>query len=214
MTVITPSHWLAGLVRQSFLGKYPVQVIHNGIDLDVFKPTPSSWKEDLGITKPIVLACASVWGKSKGYNDLLKLGELLHDYQIVIIGVSIKQSKSLPKKIIGITRTESIKELVKIYSAADVFINTTYQDTFPTVNLEALACGTPVITYDTGGSKESVNEKCGTVVAKGDVYSLIESVKERLNNRQISKEKCNSQSKYFNINLKYQEYYQLFQNQR
>jgi len=173
MTIITPSNWLAGLVRESFLGKYPVQVIHNGIDLDVFKPTPSTWKEDHGITKPIILACAAQWGQRKGFADVLKIAEMLPEYQVVIVGIDSKQAKNLPSNIVGIQRTNSVQELVKIYSAADVFINTTYEDNFPTVNLEALACGTPVLTYDTGGSPETIEgSSFGYILPKGDISTL------------------------------------------
>jgi glycosyltransferase involved in cell wall biosynthesis len=182
MTIITPSNWLADLVCESFLGKYPVQVIHNGIDLDVFKPTPSTWKEDHGITKPMILACASRWDQRKGFADVLKIAEILPEYQVVIVGIDSKQAKNLPSNIVGIQRTNSVQELVKIYSAADVFINTTYEDNFPTVNLEAIACGTPVITYDTGGSPECVDEKNGVVVPKGDINELKNAISSKIEN--------------------------------
>lgn len=186
MIIVTPSNWLAGLVKESFLKKYPVEVIHNGIDLEVFKPTPSSWKEDHGITRPIILACASLWDERKGYDDVLKLSELLPEYQIVIVGISKKQAKELPSSIIGIQRTDSIEELVKIYSAADVFVNPTYEDNFPTVNLEAIACGTPVITYNTGGSPECIDESCGVVVPKGDIKELKNAISSQIENIQMS----------------------------
>lgn len=210
MIIVTPSNWLAGLVKESFLNKYPVKVIHNGIDLEVFKPTPSTWKEDHGITKPIVLACASGWGERKGYGDVLKLAELLPEYQVVIVGISKKQAKTLPESIIGIQRTDSVHELVKIYSAADVFINPTYEDNFPTVNLESLACDTPVITYDTGGSPECVDDSSGIVVEKENLNSLVASVKEFFNNAKILKENCIRQSMLFDKNNKYQEYFSAF----
>lgn len=181
MTIVTPSHWLAGLVKESFLQKYPVQVIHNGIDLNVFKPTTSTWKEDHGITKPIILACASKWDERKGYRDVLKLAELLPYYQVVIVGVSKRQAKGLSPNIIGIQKTDSVQELVKIYSAADVFINPTYEDNYPTVNLEAIVCGIPVITYRTGGSPESIGVD-GVIVRKGDVTSMSLIIQEILQN--------------------------------
>lgn len=182
MTVVTPSHWLAGLVKESFLSNYPVEVIHNGIDLKVFRPTPSTWKEDHGITKPIVLACALIWDERKGYRDVLKLAELLPENQFVVVGISEKQAKTLPRSIIGIRRTSSVKELVNIYSAADVFINTTYEDNYPTVNLEAIACGTPVISYDTGGSSETVKgSPLGSIIPRGDISSMEEMIQNKIN---------------------------------
>jgi glycosyltransferase involved in cell wall biosynthesis len=176
MTIVTPSRWLAGLVKESFLQKYPVKVIHNGIDMSVFKPTQSPWKEDRGIDKPVILACAAVWDQRKGYQDILKLADLMPEYTIVIVGVSKKQISKLSENIVGIQRTEHIQELVDIYSAADVFVNTTYEDTFPTVNLEALACGTGVITYNTGGSIECIDDKNGVIVKQGDISAMKESI--------------------------------------
>jgi len=163
MTIVTPSQWLADLVKQSYLGKYPVIVIHNGIDTSVFKPTPSDFRKKNGLEdKKIILGVASAWSDKKGLSDFIKLSEELDEkYKIVLVGLSEEQMKTLPSNIIGITRTNSTKELAEIYTAADVFLNLTYEDNYPTVNLEAQACGTPVITYRTGGSVESVNnENC------------------------------------------------------
>lgn len=158
MTIITPSKWLAGLVKQSFLKEYPVKVIHNGIDTDIFKPTPSNFRKKYHLeNKKIILGVASTWDRRKGFDDFIKLAEMLDDsYRIVLVGLSAKQMKIIPNKIVGIMRTNNTKELAAIYTAADVFLNLTYEDNYPTVNLEAQACGTPCITYNTGGSVESV----------------------------------------------------------
>ena len=177
LTIVTPSQWLADLVKQSFLKAYPVQVIPNGIDLSVFKPTAGNFREQYGLQdKKIVLGVASAWGKTKGYADMLKLPELLgKDYQVVIVGIDQDQKDTLPANIIGITRTNNVQQLAEIYTAADLFVNPTYQDTYPTVNLEAQACGTPVITYATGGSVESVPAE--QVVEKGAIVALCEAIK-------------------------------------
>ncbi len=158
LTLITPSEWLAGLVRTSFLGKYPVVVINNGIDTNVFKPTPSDFRQKYGLqNKRVLLGVSNQWTERKGFNDFIKLASMIDDdYRIVLVGLSQKQINILPSNIIGITRTQNTKELAEIYTAADVFFNPTYEDNYPTVNLEAQACGTPVITYFTGGSPESV----------------------------------------------------------
>lgn len=158
LTIVTPSKWLAGVVGQSFLSEYQTVVINNGIDLSVFKPTESDFRERFGLTdKKIILGVASVWEKRKGFNDFLELAKLIDDsYRIVLVGVNDKQLKMLPSSVIGIKRTNNVKELAEIYTAADVLFNPTYEDNYPTVNLEAQACGTPVITYPTGGSVESV----------------------------------------------------------
>lgn len=158
MTLVTPSKWLAGLVRQSFLKEYHVKVIYNGIDTTVFKPTQSEFRKKYNLGgKKILLGVASSWNKSKGLYDFIELSKVLDDkYKIVLVGLSEKQIKEVPDNIIKISRTNSVKELAEIYTAADVFLNLTYEDNYPTVNLEAQACGTPVVTYATGGSVESV----------------------------------------------------------
>ena len=177
MTLITPSKWLADLVKQSFLKEYPVVVRYNTIDANVFKPTPSDFREKYGLqNKKIVLGVASVWDERKGLDDFLWLADKLDDsYQIVLVGLSQKQLERLPKNVIGIASTNSPQELAEIYTAADVFVNPTYEDNYPTTNLEAQACGTPVITYRTGGSPESVPEE--NVVECGDKEGLKEKIK-------------------------------------
>lgn len=174
LTLISPSRWLAELVRQSFLQDYPVKVINNGIDLNVFKPTESTFRQKYGLQeKTIVLGVANVWEERKGFDYFMQLANLLDaKFQIVMVGLTEKEKKGLPKNIIGITRTKSAKELAEIYTAADVFVNPTLEDNFPTTNLEALACGTPVITFDTGGSPEALDEEYGFVVRSGDIQGV------------------------------------------
>lgn len=179
MTLVTPSQWLADLVKKSFLKEYKVEVIHNGVDTNVFKPTPSDFTKKNGIEdKKIILGVAAVWDRRKGLEDFVKLSEMVDDtYKIVLVGLTEKQIKELPSGILGITRTNSPKELAEIYTAADVFFNPTYEDNYPTTNLEAQACGTSVITYNTGGSGESV--PCENVFKRGDMLSVIKHIENR-----------------------------------
>ena len=176
MTLITPSKWLADLVKQSFLKEYPVEIHHNTIDTAVFKPTPSNFRERYGLTdKKIILGVASVWDDRKGLDDFIQLADLLNDeYKIVLVGLNNKQIKALPDKVLGLSRTNSARELAEIYTAADVFLNPTHEDNYPTTNLEAQACSTPVITYQTGGSPESVPAE--SVVECGDVEGLFKMI--------------------------------------
>ena len=178
MIFVTPSEWLAGLVKKSYLGKYNIRVINNGIDTEVFKPTLGNFRQKHNIgSKKIILGVAGVWDRRKGLEDFYKLSSILEDsYQIVLVGLNEKQISALPKNIIGISSTESASELAEIYTAADVFVNPTLEDNYPTVNLEAQACGTPVITYNTGGSPESVDYK--GVVSKGDIKAIVALVKQ------------------------------------
>ena len=174
MTLITPSQWLADLVKQSFLKEYPVEVHYNTIDTNVFKPTPSDFRERYGLAgKRIVLGVASIWDERKGLRDFYKLATILDDqYAIVLVGLSEKQIKELPKNILGIRRTNSPQELAAIYTAADVFFNPTHEDNYPTVNLEAEACGTRVVTYDTGGCRETIHSPKSVVIPVGTYRKL------------------------------------------
>jgi putative colanic acid biosynthesis glycosyltransferase len=192
LTIITPSKWLFSLVKESFLAKYRVIVINNGVDLNIFKPTKSDWihKHNLE-NKFIILGVASGWEARKGLKYFLRLAESFDDnQQIVLVGLTEKQKKSLPSNIIGITRTNNIKELAEIYSAADVFVNPTLEDNFPTTNIESLACGTPVITFNTGGSGESLDDTCGIVVNKEDFVALLNAIEFVRKQRPFSSEAC------------------------
>lgn len=173
--IVTPSQWLADLVKQSFLKMYDVSVIHNGIDVNVFKPTPSDFREKYHLQgKKIILGVASPWSSRKGLRDFIKLAKILNSTTvIVLVGINDKQLQSLPDNIIGLKRTSNAKELAEIYTAADVFFNPTYEDNYPTTNIESLACGTPVVTYQTGGSPECIQKNQGLVIKKGDFYNLL-----------------------------------------
>jgi glycosyltransferase involved in cell wall biosynthesis len=178
LTIVTPSKWLAELVRESFLQEYPVAVINNGIDLNVFKPTPSEFRQRYNLEDQfILLGVASIWGERKGYHYFLDLAKQLRpDEKIVLVGVSEKQIKQLPPGIIGIAKTNSTAELAEIYNAADLFINPTLEEVLGLVNLEALACGTPVITFNSGGSPECIDADCGLVVERGDLPGLVAAI--------------------------------------
>ena len=178
MTIVTPSKWLANMVNNSFLKNYDVKVINNGIDTCNFYPIPSDFRQSHHIDdKYLLLGVASTWNDMKGYSDFIELSKRLDDrYQIVLVGVTKKQNSELPANIIGIERTSNVKELAEIYTASDVFLNLSYCENYPTVHLEALCCGTPVITYNTGGCAESTLGY-GTVVEQGNIDELISVVK-------------------------------------
>ena len=161
------------------------------------------------------MGVASIWTERKGLNDFIKLRKLLsNDYIIILVGLSSKQIKQLPTGIIGIQRTNSVEELAEYYSIADVFLNPTWEDTFPTTNLEALACGTPVITYQTGGSTEAIDANTGVVIKPGDLKNLAEETIKICNRK--DKEKisylCRQRAiSLFDKNLCYEAYYRLYQ---
>lgn len=216
LTLVTPSRWLAEETKKSFLSKYPVQVINNGIDLFNFKPSIGDFRKKHGIEeKFIILGVAGVWERRKGFDYFLELAKKAkEDEVIVLVGLSQEQQNKLSKNIIGISRTNSVKELAEIYTTADVFVNPTLEDNFPTTNLEALACGTPVITFDTGGSPEAVNDRTGIIVEKGSFESLlnaIDTVKHR--GKVYYSENCIKKSKLcFDKNSKFLKYVCLYKN--
>ncbi|MGE6312920.1 glycosyltransferase [Bacillus cereus] len=179
LTLVTPSRWLADLAKQSFLNEYPIKLINNGIDLETFKPTISNFRTGYNLENQfIILGVASVWSERKGYQYFIELSKRIKaDEKIILIGLTDTQIKNLPDNIIGISKTNSTIELAQIYSAADVFVNLTLEDNFPTTNLESLACGTPVITFDTGGSVESVDKNSGFIVEKGNIQEVLNRIK-------------------------------------
>lgn len=176
LIMITPSQWLADLIKQSYLGEYEVKVLHNRIDKSIFRPTYGNFRDEYNINdKFMILGVASPWSDRKGLNDFIKMSCLLKEnYIIVLVGVNKKQKRKLPHNIIGITRTDSASKLAEIYTAADVFVNPTYEDNYPTTNLEAQACGTPVITYRTGGSPESVPDK--NICEQGNIEEIVNKI--------------------------------------
>ena len=186
LTIITPSKWLADELSHSFLKDYPVEVIYNTINTEIFNPTPSSFREDHGISDDdkMILGVANIWEPRKGLEDFVRLEQILkseseakgavpdaaetaQDKKIVLVGLTPAQIEDLQKRapgIIALGRTKDAYELAQVYSAADVFLNPTYEDNLPTVNLEAEACGTPVIAYDTGGCRETLHRPDSRVI--------------------------------------------------
>ncbi len=250
LTIVTPCNWLKGLVEESFLSKYPTEVRYNTIDVDVFRPTASDFRERFGIGKRyMVLGVASAWSDRKGLGDYVSLAHELDskDFAIVLVGLTPKQTRdiakrlTIPPKARGVAwitnadsiieaivhgapykaskqnllsdcyaghatvsegslaestptkgyfstradvsslrasivnlpggglvalllRTDSAQQLAALYTAADVFFNPTHEDTYPTVNLEAEACGLRVVTYDTGGCRETIRRPDSIVI--------------------------------------------------
>ncbi len=213
MTLVTPSEWLANLVKESFLKEYPVKVIHNGIDLSVFKPTESDFRKKYNCEdKFILLGVAFGWGKRKGLDVFIELSKRLDDrFQIVLVGTSDDVDGELPENIISIHQTKNQYELAEIYTAADLFVNPTREEVFGLVNAEAIACGIPVITFKTGGSPEVRDDTCGLVVSKDDVDALIDGIYNVYDNKPFSKEACIKRANFFDKNDKFSEYVMLYE---
>ena len=212
MTIVTPSLWLADLVKESFLKEYSTKVINNGIDLNIFKPTVGDFKEKYSLDgKKIVLGVAFDWGKRKGLDVFLELAKRLpNDYQIVLVGTNDEIDKTLPENIISIHRTQSQRELAEIYSASDVFVNATREDTFPTVNMEAIACGAPIVTFKTGGSPEIIDSSCGVVVDVNDIDAMEREIIRVCKEQPYTREAILERAKKYDKNDKFNEYVKLF----
>lgn len=173
LTLVPVSNWLKELIKESFFKETKIITIHNGIDTTAFSPQPTIEGRDY------VLGVASPWSERKGLNDFFMLRSILpSNIKIVLVGLSKQQIKGLPDGISGIERTQNINQLATLYSNATIFFNPTYEDNFPTTNLEALACGTPVLTYNTGGSPEAVTEKTGFVIPQGDLQNAMEIIQK------------------------------------
>lgn len=217
MVIVPVSNWLENIVHSSFMTDIPVQTIHNGIDTANFKPqiNRQETKEKYRISnKFIILGVASPWSKRKGLDDFLVLSKHLNDdVVIVLVGLSNFQIKKLPSNIIGLPKTENRQQLIDLYCAADLFINPTWEDNFPTTNIESLSCGTPIITYRTGGSVEAVSPETGFIVEKGDLTNLkeiINSVKKR--GKKSFSTACRKRAvDHFSKNDRFAEYFQLYE---
>lgn len=206
VTIVSPSNWLAELTEQSYLGKFPIKVINNGIDLDVFKPVESDFREKHSLEKKKI-----VLGIPKGkFDPFIELSKLLNnEYRLVIVGLKERDFDNLPDNVLGLGY-QPHSELAKIFTASDVYVNTTLEDTFPTVNLEALACGTPVVTFNTGGSPEAIDEKTGIAVEKGNVCAIYEAVKTICNGPDRSEACIERARRLYDKHERFQEYIDLY----
>jgi len=211
MTIVTPSVWLSNLVKESYLKDYPVKVINNGIELSVFKPTESDFraKNDLD-GKFIILGAASIWEKRKGIDVFIELAKRLDGrFKIVLVGTNDEDDKILPDNIISIHRTSNQKELAEIYSAADLFFNPTREENYPTVNMESIACGTPVMTFKTGGSPEIIDDKTGVVV-EDNIDAIEQKILSIYETRPFKPEDLEARAKGFSADDKFAQYLRLF----
>jgi glycosyltransferase involved in cell wall biosynthesis len=216
MTIIPVSDWLENQLRYSFLNGFESKVIKNGIDLEVFKPSesPSLIKDYNLHHKFIILGVASNWTERKGFFEFIKLRRLLNEsFVIVLVGVNKKLQKMLPSGIISISKTADQAELAMIYSCSDLYLNLSFEDTYPSTNLESIACGTQVVTYKTGGCPESVIEEGGYVINQGDikaVKNLINDIKNGILPRVSEKILVDIAQKKFNKDNNFKHYLKLY----
>lgn len=216
MVITTVSQWMGEQASCSFLNKYPILVIKNGIDTTVFRYTQSDVKDRYRITaKYLLLGVAANWSRSKGLYDYYELQKKLSGhFQIVLIGLTPSQIDVLPNGIIGIKRTENLKELVHFYSAADVVLNLSYAESFGLTTIEGMACGTPGIVYDNTASPELVSPETGIVVQTGNIELVAQAVYDiTAKGKDYYKEKCTMRAhNMFDKDIIYSQYYQVYCN--
>lgn len=211
MVVVPVSQWLEGLVKDSILNGHEIRVIHNGIDLTLFKPVTTNLRVRLGIAEDKKMILGVVASGFKGKKEFIEMSKV-PEFQVVVVGVNPKWMEGIPDNIICIPRTNSQRELAEYYSAADVFVNPTYDDTFPTTNIESLACGTPVVTYRAGGSPEIIDQYTGLAVERGDMTGLFDSIKIILcNGKQMYSDTCRKRAvDNYNKEERFRDYIELY----
>ena len=169
LSVRVPSNWLKARVQQSFLREYPVEVVYNEVNREIFKPTPGNLRTLHGLEdKKVLLGVASVWDARKGLQDFVDLAKRLDDrFRIVLIGLTPQQIQTLPENILGLGRTRSVEELVQWYTTADLFVNPSKEETFGMTTLEAQYCGTKALVYADTACQEIAEAFGGIVVPWG-----------------------------------------------
>ena len=211
LTIVTVSEWLKKMVSQSFLQDCHVRTIYNGLDLEVFKPTEIDFRKEYGIEdKHLILGVANVWTKSKGIDDFMQLADMIgDDYRIVLVGVSKQQKKHMKSNMIGIENTSDARYLAGIYTAADVFVNTSVEETMGMTTVEALACGTPAIVYNATGIPEVLTDMPEMVVSPHNIVGVKEMI-ERICETGIEQEKLLNIARKFDKWKRFQEYLVLY----
>jgi glycosyltransferase involved in cell wall biosynthesis len=217
ITIVAVSKWLEGIVQESYLAKYPINVIHNGIDTNAFYPLSncSEIKRKYGIVKDFMLmGVATAWGSRKGLDDYIRLSRILSDeHAIVLVGLSKKQKELIPSTIIGIDRTESIKELAELYSAADIILNLSNQETFGMTTVEGFSCGTPSIAYNCTANPELITPETGIIVEPGNIEQLVKAIETiKSNKKEYYSANCRKLAEmFYDKENKYNEYLQLYE---
>lgn len=177
LVIVTPSEWLANHVRHSFLGAYPTVVIPNGVDTAVFRPRPAK-EVRAALPKGIepgqyLLGVANAWEPRKGLQDFFKLSARIAGTprKLLLVGLNDAQLRALPSTVFGIKRTSSAQALAALYTGCAAYLNLTYEENYPTTNLEAAACGANVITYSSGGCAETLHAH-SRAVPTGDLDAV------------------------------------------
>jgi len=216
VTLVSVSKWMSEILKESYLRNYPIKVINNGINIEVFKPSAvNSFRIKYNLdNKFILLGVASIWSPRKGLKDFITLSKLLDSsYQIVLVGLTRKQLEQLPGNIVGIERTESVKNLAELYSAADIVLNLSYEETFGLTTVEGFACGTPSIVYNATASPELIDKTTGFVVKPGDIEGIVDAIDQiKENGKPYYSDACvNRAHRFYKKEERYKEYINLYE---
>lgn len=193
------SDWISGEARRTFLSKSNIVTVHNGVNMQIFKPTKSDFRKRLGLEgKYVILGPASKWLLPVNKGVLTDFTKLMQSDEILLLfGVCSEAQKEyisslgLGDKIVSYGFTRDRKELAQLYTMADVFANTTREDSLSLVNVEAQACGTPVVTFDQTGPKETVDGVCSLHVQTGNAVAMYNAVsKARANTTEDTSDGC------------------------
>jgi len=213
MRITTVSSWLKGVAEQSYLRKFPVDVVPNGVDTKRFVYTEGDVRERYGIgDKKLVLAVASGFEERKGIHDFVKLSKVLSkEYQLLLVGTNDSDKKTLPDSVIAVSRANGASELAAFYSAADVLLSLSYEETFGLTIVEAMACGTPAIVYDNTAQPELITPETGSVVANGDVEGVKKAIEEVCaKGKAYYSEACREHALHYDEKKSYQKYLDLY----
>lgn len=213
LTLVAPSKWMQDIVKQSYLKNHDCTVIYNGIKLNTFKINESNFKKNNNLeNKKIILGVSFIWNLNKGIDVFIELSKRLpNNYVIVLVGTNDDLDKLLPNNIISIHKTTNVDELLEIYNAADVLFNPTREEVFGLVNVEALACGTPVVAFNTGGCPEIINSiEVGSIVKSNTVEESIDRIIEVIENNKTIPKKCVERARDFDVNNMYKSYISLY----
>lgn len=215
LAVVGVSEWITEQASQSLFSsaKY-IKKVYNWIDIDLFKPTESELKSELNISNCfIILGVSTVWATDKGLDDFIELSKNLNDDERIVLIGNIAGAFNFPSNIISLPRTDTVEKLAEYYTMADVFVNPSVEETFGKVTAEALACGTPVIVYNTTACPELVAEQCGKVVELHNVLQMRHAIDEiKHNGKQFYSEMCRNHAvKNFEKEKCIQEYIDIFE---
>lgn len=181
LTLVGCSEWVATEARKSLLKNATIKTVYNGVDTSIFKPHDSNFKEKHSLNnKFVILGIADKWCLDINKEAVTRIISENIDAQILVIGCTQAQKDYFKSynNVLCLDYISDRQELADIYAASDVFVNLTHADTLPTVNMESICCGTPVITYNCCGSPELIDSDSGFVVEENDINTLLLKIKQ------------------------------------